>query len=216
MSTERIDIQVREDGSRVVRRNLDDLGSSARTASGAVNILGAGLKSFVGGLAGGLALGSLAGDILNTNRQMEGLRAQLEGVTGSISAGKDAFAFVQKFAVDTPFEIDGLTKAFISLKNFGIEPTKQVMEAITNQAAKLGGSQETLNSITLQLGQAYAKGKLQMEDIVVLSERGVPVFKLLAEVTGLQGAALQEVISKGGITKAVSYTHLTLPTNREV
>lgn len=203
MSTERIDIQIREDGSRVVRRNLDDLGNSAATAHRSIGLLGEGLKGFVGSLVGGLAIGALASDILRTNREMESLRTQLVGVTGSIAAGKEAFSFVQKFAADTPFEIDGLTKSFILLKSTGIEPTKQVMEALTNQAAKLGGSQETLMAIVTQLGQAYSKQKLQQEDIIVLAERGVPIYKLLAEVTGLQGAALQEVIGKGGITRDV-------------
>lgn len=202
-TTERIDIQIREDGSRVVTRNLQEMGTAAAGTERQFRAMSEGIKSFVQGLVGTAVLGTLARDILNTNRQMEALRAQLTGVVGSIEGGKAAFGFIQKFATDTPYEVEGLTKAFISLKNFGIEPTQKVMEAITNQASALGGSQETLNAITLQLGQAYAKQKLQMEDIVVLSERGVPVFKLLSEVTGLQGAALQEVISKGGITREV-------------
>ena len=202
-TTERIDIQIREDGSRVVTRNLQEMGTAAAGADRQFRTMSEGIKSFVQGLVGTAILGTLARDILNTNRQMESLRTQLTGVVGSIEGGKAAFGFIQKFATDTPFEVEEVTKAFISLKNFGIEPTQKVMEAMTNQAAALGGSQETLDSITRQLGQAYAKQKLQMEDIVVLSERGVPVFKLLAEVTGLQGAALQEVISKGGITRDV-------------
>jgi len=145
-------------------------------------------------LAAGTALAS---SILDVNREMESLRAQLKSLTGSSSGAERAFKFIQDFSKDTPFQIKGLTKAFIDLKNFGIEPTSDVMKAITNQASKLGGSQETLSGITLALGQAYAKGKLQAEEMLQLVERGVPVYKLLAEATGRNSDELSKMASKG-------------------
>lgn len=157
----------------------------------------AGIKSSVAGLVGLSAFTGLAKDILDTNRSMEALRAQLDSVTGSAESGARAFDFVKKFATDTPFEIDGLTKSFISLKNFGIEPTKEVMEAMTNQAARLGASQETLQSIVLQLGQAYQKGKLQQEDMLILAERGVPIYELAAQALNKTGAEIAEMSAKG-------------------
>lgn len=155
------------------------------------------LKSYMAGFVGITAFVGLSKDILDTNRAMEALRAQLDSVTGSAESGARAFDFVKKFAVDTPFEIDGLTKSFISLKNFGIEPTKEVMEAMTNQAARLGASQETLQSIVLQLGQAYQKGKLQQEDMVILAERGVPIYELAAQALNKTGAEIAEMSAKG-------------------
>ena len=43
MTTERIDIIVSEKGSRVVKRNLDDLGMGARGAAAGVGCLAAGV-----------------------------------------------------------------------------------------------------------------------------------------------------------------------------
>ncbi len=149
----------------------------------------------------GLGVGVLAGDILSTNREMESLRAQLTSVTGSIESGKDAFKFIQDFATNTPFEVQGLTRSFVTLRNFGINPTKEVMTAITEQAAKLGGSQETLSRITLSLGQAWAKGKLQGEEIMQLVEAGVPVWELLGQVTGKTAGELQKMSEKGELTR---------------
>lgn len=145
----------------------------------------------------------LAKDILDTNRSMEMLRAQLLALTGSTANAEATFSYIQKFAKDTPFEIDGLTKTFIALQNFGIKPTEQVMQALTNQASKLGASQETLTSIAMQLGQAYSKGKLQQEDMVVLAERGVPVYRLLAEVMHKSTAEIMDMSAKGTITTDV-------------
>jgi tape measure domain-containing protein len=152
------------------------------------------------GLFAGLGLGALAKSVLDTNREMESLRASLKSVMGSAQGAQGAFNAILTFAKDTPYEIKGLTQTFIMLQNMGIKPTHQVMQSLTDQASKLGGSQETLTSIALQLGQAHSKGKLQMEDMVVLMQRGVPVMKLLAEVTGKNSAELADMSAKGTIT----------------
>jgi tape measure domain-containing protein len=152
------------------------------------------------GLFAGLGLGALAKSVLDTNREMESLRASLKSVMGSAQGAQGAFNAILTFAKDTPYEIKGLTQTFIMLQNMGIKPTHQVMQSLTDQASKLGGSQETLTSIALQLGQAHSKGKLQMEDMVVLMQRGVHVMKLLGEVTGKNAAELSDMSAKGTIT----------------
>ncbi|WP_427500809.1 tape measure protein [Methylomonas sp. MED-D] len=154
-------------------------------------------KSLLAGYFSASAAGTLARDILNTNRSMEMLRAQLTALTGSAAESQRTFKFISDFAVETPFEIDGLTKAFINLQNMGINPTRQVMEAVTNQAAKLGASQETLMAIVLQLGQAYSKGKLQQEDMAILAERGVPIYKLAADALHKTGTEIADMSAKG-------------------
>ncbi|ANE54775.1 hypothetical protein AYM39_05975 [Methylomonas sp. DH-1] len=132
---------------------------------------------------------------------MESLRVQLDSVTGSAKDGASAFDFLTKFATDTPFEIDGLTKAFVSLKNYGIQPTAEVMQAITDQSSKLGASQETLSGIVTAFGQAWAKGKLQAEEMMQLAERGVPVYDLLSRSLGVSTDAIQDMAKSGDLTR---------------
>jgi len=155
------------------------------------------------GFAAGLGLAKLANDVLNTNREMEALRTQLVSVTGSGQKAAAVFQDLQGFAAETPFQLQQLTQMYVNLENFGLTPTRDVMEAITNQASKLGASQETLRSIVLQLGQAYSKGRLQQEDAIILAERGVPVYKILAEVTGKNTQQLQEMSAKGKIGRDI-------------
>lgn len=177
---------------------------TVRTAAGttpAINSIGNSLKNLAVGYVGVSALSGLAKDILDTNRSMETLRMQLTAMEGSTEGARRAFDFITKFAVSTPFEIDGLTKSFVTLQNFGINPTGKVMEAITNQAAKLGGSQENLTGITLALGQAWAKGKLQGQEILQLVNQGVPVWDLLTKVTGKSSAELQKMSENGELTR---------------
>ena len=180
------------DGLRRTRQMLGDL---RETANNTFNGLS--------GALGSLGFGFFASDVLAVNREMESLRSQLAGVTGSISKGSIVFEEMLKLATDTPFEIQDITKSFIVLKNFGLEPTKQVMDALTNQASKLGGKAEDLTAIATQLGQAYAKGKLQMEDMSIIAGRGVPIFDLLAQVTGKNASELLDMSEKGTLTRDV-------------
>lgn len=216
MANQEIKITITGDGSSFtteagkVKTHLTGISDQARRTALATeqmsSSMAASLKGINGqlaSLAGGFSAFQIGKDILNTNRSMEMLRAQLTAITGSVTQSAQAFKFIQDFAVNTPFEIDGLTKSFIMLQNFGIRPTQEVMSAITNQAAKLGASQETLAGITMALGQAYSKGKLQAEEMNQLTERGVPIMQLLTEVTGKGSAALLDMAQNGELTRDV-------------
>lgn len=119
-------------------------------------------------------------EILKTNIEMEKLRVLLEGVTGSVQNAKLEFDRLLALDIKTPFDIKGLTETFVMLKNYGLEPTDMVMKSLTDSVAKLGGSTEQLIGIGRQLGQAWAKDKLQQIDMRPMIENGLPVISLLA------------------------------------
>lgn len=179
------------------------------TAEGAAKKLGvslSGVNPLLGAFGvslGAVGLAQLTKDILDTNREMESLRARLKAITGSAEEAQRSFSFIQQFAKDTPFEIADVTKAFITLQNFGIKPTAEVMNSLTNQAAKSGASAQNLEGISLALGQAWAKGKLQGQEILQLINQSVPVYELLSQVTGQNSAALAEMSEKGLIGRDV-------------
>jgi tape measure domain-containing protein len=56
---------------------------------------------------------------------------------------------------------------------------------------------ERLNGISLAVGQAWAKQKLQGEEILQLVERGVPVWEMLEKATGKNVQELQKLSSAG-------------------
>lgn len=99
--------------------------------------------------------------------------------------------------------IPGVQDAFLRLKSFGLDPLDGSFDAIINKSADLGGSMETLQGISLALGQAWAKEKLQGEEILQLVERGVPVWDLLSKATGKNVQELQKLSSEGKLGKDV-------------
>lgn len=143
------------------------------------------------------------GAILGTGDKFEKLSIQMAAVMGSLEAGEQATAWIKQFTRDTPLQLEDTITAFTRLKNFGIDPMDGSLQAIADQTAKLGGSQEVLIGITNALGQAYAKQKLQGEEILQLVERGVPVWDLLAEATGKTTLELQDMSSAGELGRDV-------------
>lgn len=94
----------------------------------------------------------------------------------ALSQRYDAIATVKagccSSSVGAPQGIDDVMSAFTRLKSFGLDPMDGTAKAITDQAAKLGGGQETLEAIVLAVGQAWATQRLQGEEIMQLVERG--------------------------------------------
>lgn len=141
--------------------------------------------------------------MLQTGDQFEGMQTQLTALMGSIEGGEKATEWIKQFTRDTPLQLQDVTEAFTLLKAFGLDPMDGTLQAITDQSEKLGGGMEKLTGISSALGQAWAKQKLQGEEILQLVERGVPVWDLLQKVTGKNTEQLQELSSKGKLGRDV-------------
>jgi len=144
-----------------------------------------------------MAFAELGRQIVGTMSAFENLEIRLRSVMGSAQKGDDAFAWIKRFAKDTPFEVDGVTKAFMLLKNMGLDPMDGTLKSISDQASKAGQGQEGLMRISLALGQAFTKAKLQGDDMNQLLEAGVPVWDMLARATGKTTQELRDLSEKG-------------------
>lgn len=142
-------------------------------------------------------------DIFATGDKFERLGVQFNALMGSIAGGEQATAWVKDFAKNTPLQLDEVSQVFVKLKAFGLDPMNGSMQAIVDQAFKLGGSFQEVEGISLALGQAWAKQKLQGEEILQLIERGVPVWELLEKATGKNTAELQKLSEQGKLGRDV-------------
>ena len=87
-------------------------------------------------LAAGLAI--LSKEVVDNTRSTEKYKAMLETATGSIDAASEAFDRLTKFAEKTPFSLEQSLKAFITLKNLGLDPSEEAMESYGNTASAMG------------------------------------------------------------------------------
>lgn len=141
--------------------------------------------------AGGAAVASAV--------EFEQLEARLRVLTGSAEAGAAVFEKIKKFAASTPFEVTDLVKATSQLIAFGFSANEALdsLQYLGDIAAATGSN---INDISLILGQARTVGVAFTQDLRQLASRGIPVFEMLQEQTGLTGKAFDKFVSDGGVT----------------
>lgn len=144
--------------------------------------------------AGAVMLGK---SVLKTGMQFEAYDIQLETLLGSQAKAQEALNWISNFAKTTPLEMGDVVEAFVSLKNSGIDPTNGSLQALTDAMAGSGKGTELLGRLTLALGQAWTKQKLQGGEILQLVEAGIPVWDMLSEATGKNVQELQKLSEKG-------------------
>lgn len=141
--------------------------------------------------------------MLETGDRFELLGKRMASLMGSVADGERATAWIKQFARDTPMDIEGVTEAFALLKSYGLDPMGGALQAIVDKNEQLGGGMERLSGLAAALGQAWAKQKLQTEEILQLVERGVPVWSMLEKITGKTAAQLATLASQGRLGRDV-------------
>jgi tape measure domain-containing protein len=145
-------------------------------------------------------LASLPAQVIATNVEFEKMQFTLTAMLGSVDAAKSKFKELLELDIKSPFDIEALTKGFNMLTSMGLQPTKIEMKSLTDYMAFVGADSNNLTGVITQLGQAWAKGKLQLQDMNIMVENHLPVISLLKEATGKTGAEILEMSKKGQLT----------------
>lgn len=158
-----------------------------------------GLKKWIGGLALGAGLVSLAKTGIEAAMTMEGLTAQFTVMTGSAEKAKDVIGEIADFAAKTPFDKLGLSNAAKTLMAFGMEAEK-VVPTLKMLGDVAGSDQNRLNSLALVFGQIQSAGKLTGGDLLQLINQGFNPLNTLAKISGKSMAELKDAMSEGRIS----------------
>ncbi|MGI2021723.1 tape measure protein [Shewanella glacialipiscicola] len=178
------------------KKSSSDFGGSIRAATGS-------LLAMASAYIGVDRLWESLKSVLTAGDKSASFTAQMTAMMGSIAGGEQATEWIKDFANRTGTQLDSAKQAFASLKTFGIDPMNGALQSMVDYNAKLGGSQEKLEGIILATGQAWAKQKLQGEEILQLVERGVPVWDLLEKVTGKNAVQLGKLSEAGKLGRDV-------------
>lgn len=200
------DLESKMGGAKAQARALAQATRESASAAGSGVSNFSKLSGVLGTLAGFLSLRTAVQgikSILGLGDAAEKTRIQLASLYGGTREGNQAFDRIKALAKETGQNFEELIKSAAKLKAFGLEPLDGTMKALINQNAKLGGSNETLQGIILAVGQAWAKQKLQGEEILQLVERGVPVWELLSKATGKNVLELQKLSEQGKLGRDV-------------
>lgn len=117
--------RLEKQGNRTAKAS-DGLASGLKRAAVA-------LLAFAGAAAGMRKLVSSA-------RSFDILNAQLKTATGSAENAKIAFKAIENFAATTPFQLDEVTRAFVTMRNLGLDPSESALKSYGNTASALNRS----------------------------------------------------------------------------
>ena len=184
--------------SRDVSRGLQGAFAGAGSAlSSAGAALTAGATAALS--AAGVAAGRYALDVASAAETTE---MSFTTMLGSGEAARDMMESLADFAASTPFELSGLQTATRQLLAYGFsaEDVVPMLTAVGDATAALGTGQSGIDSVTRALGQMQAKQKVSAEEMLQLTEQGIPAWEYLARSIGTDTAGAMELVSKGAVS----------------
>jgi tape measure domain-containing protein len=131
-----------------------------------------------------------------------GLEQAQIAFTQMLGSGRKAQKFLgdlKTFAARTPFELPGLIDSARGLLGVGVEASKviPILTDLGDAAGALGLDQERFQRVQLAVTQSMAKGKIQAEELMQITEAGVPVWQLLSKALHKPVPELQKLVSQG-------------------
>ena len=149
----------------------------------------------------GAAFIALAGISVKSAAELQNVQIAMTNMLGSAEKAGAFIKEMQAFAAKTPFSFNDVTKAAQKFLAFGFtaEQVIPTLTAVGDAAAGVGAGQDGVNRLTLALGQIAAKGKLASQEMMQITELGIPAWKMLADTMGTSIAEAQDKVTKGAV-----------------
>lgn len=176
-------------------KNLSDVKTHADLASKSMDYL----KTAAYGAAVGFGMKGAWDWLIKSNAAMEQAQIGFETMLKSADRAKSFLGELQDFAARTPFEFTELRTATSRLlaMGFAAEEILPMMTAIGDATSGLGLGADGIDRVTLALGQMRAKTKVSSQEMLQLTETGIPAWEILAESMGKTTAEVMKLAERG-------------------
>lgn len=185
--------------SSAANRSMRSLNTMAQTAQQRANR--ARNNMFESGVmaAGGVA--ALAYPVkMAANYEM--LRIRMVALTQSQAEGMRLYRQTIKLASETPLTLEQVAQATTRLIGFGRTAKDAIVDVkMLGDVVTLAGGD--INAAMVAYGQAAGEGRVMTRDLTQFVNAGVPIFKMLGEVTGANGAELKKMAEQGQLSFAL-------------
>ena len=131
-----------------------------------------------------LPLAAVGAAAVKSAADLETLETSFISLTGGVEQARDMVADLNKFTAETPFQLEAVGKAARQLiaSGTGLDQVNMQLQFLGDIAATSGSS---IDEIAAIFAKVQAKGKVELENLNQLAERGIPIFTALSEATGL-------------------------------
>lgn len=166
--------------------------------SGSIVSMGLTAGKTLTGIAAGVAGIALTGGV-NRALQIENAEAKLTGLGNSAGDVDQIMTNALASVKGTSFGLNEAATTAASAVAAGIKPGAElegVLKTVSNTAAIAGTDMASMGSI---FNKVAATGHLQGDELMQLSDAGVPALSFLAKETGKTSAEVSDMVSKGKI-----------------
>lgn len=136
--------------------------------------------------------------LIGSNAEMEQHTTSLEVMLGSASKATAMIEKMRDFAAKTPLTLENVISGGSLLMGYGVDESN-LIDTMTKLGDLAGGNAEKMDRITLAYGQMLAKGKVTGEELMQMTEAGVPLQTALAESIGVTGEEFSKMVSAGKV-----------------
>lgn len=186
-----------------LKAKLDSMGDSFEKAGKKMQKLGKGMTKWVSTPI--LALGAAS---VIAAAKIETMEVAFESMLGSQEKAKAMTKELIDFTARTPFQLDGVSASAKQLLGFGVQ-----QDQITAKLKVLGdiaaGANVPLTDMSAIFGKSMAKGKAMTEELLQMSDRGIPIIAVLGKQLGVSGDKIFDMASKGKISFEILEKALT-------
>lgn len=156
------------------------------------------LKTMVTGFIAAYGGKKLWDLLIGSNAEMEQYTTSLEVMLGSASKASAMIEKMRDFAAKTPLTLENVISGGTMLMSYGVDESN-LIDTMTKLGDLASGNAEKMNRITLAYGQMLAKGKVTGEELMQMTEAGVPLQTALAESIGVTGEEFSKMVSAGKV-----------------
>lgn len=199
-----VDINTRLDATTLaaLQAQLAALNAQAAGIGGAAAAGGFGSKATMGAGVGAVAsvasVFTLGGLGLSVAADNEAAALSFERLLGSAEAAQAFLLQMQDFAAKTPFEFPELRDSASRLLAVGTEADRviPIMTTLGDATSAMGTGQEGVARAITALTQMSQKGKVSAEEMLQLTEAGIPAWDALAAVLNTDVATAMDMVQK--------------------
>lgn len=136
--------------------------------------------------------------LIGSNDEMEQYTTSLKVMLGSTEKASAMIEKMRDFAAKTPLTLENVISGGSLLMSYGVDESN-LIDTMTKLGDLARGNAEKMDRITLAYGQMLAKGKVTGEELMQMTEAGVPLQTTLAESIGVTGEEFSKMVSAGKV-----------------
>jgi tape measure domain-containing protein len=143
-----------------------------------------------------MALGGLA---LKASADLETMQVAFESLTGSAEGAEKVMKDLTEFTAGTPFQLEGVGKAAKQLMAAQV-PAEELRGKLKYLGDIAAGANVPLEDMASIFTKSKAKGKAMTEELLQLSDRGIPIIDVLAKKMNVSKEEIFDMASKGKVS----------------